>query len=168
MVQGRALDVSDGMKPCPRCTQRKPFSEFPKAKRNPHGINTYCKVCTNEMQRERRATPEGGAAHRAASKAWREANNARHRDNNARWLYGIEHGTYDALLAAQNNVCAICGTADPGTGMTRFAIDHCHGSKVVRGLLCNNCNNGLGRFKDNPDRLRKAATYLEMFIQTSH
>jgi transcription elongation factor Elf1 len=164
MVQGIQHDISDGRKPCPRCKQRKLLSEFGKTKRTLHGISTYCKLCTNAMQIERRATPEGAQKHRDASKAWREANNERHRDNNARWKYGIDHGTYETMLAAQDGKCAICKTTEPGTGMERFAIDHCHGTKVVRGLLCNSCNNGLGRFKDDPDRLLKAATYLESFL----
>lgn len=164
MTKGSPHDISDGTKPCPRCNERKPLSAFGTNKRTFHGVSTYCKVCTNTMQVERRATPEGAQAHRAASKAWREANNERHRDNNARWKYGVEHGTYETMLAAQNNACAICGSTNPGTGMERFAIDHCHGSKLVRGLLCNSCNNGLGRFKDDPDRLLQAATYLESFL----
>lgn len=164
MVKGSPHDVSDGTKPCPRCNERKPLSEFPKNKRMFHGINSYCKPCTNAMQQERRATPEGAQAHRKASKKWREENNERHRDNNARWKYGVDHGTYETMLAAQGGKCAICGTAEPGTRVGRFAIDHCHGTQKVRGLLCASCNNGLGRFRDDPSRLLAAATYLESFL----
>ena len=166
MVQGSQIDTSDGMKPCPKCKERKPLSEFGKTTRSLHGVSTYCKPCTNQMQKDRRSTPEGAQAHRDASKSWREANAGRHADNNARWKYGVDHGTYDAMLAAQGGVCAICKTTESGTRTKRFSIDHCHGSKLVRGLLCVSCNNGLGRFKDDPVRLRKAADYLEMFIRT--
>jgi hypothetical protein len=63
---------------------------------------------------------------------------------------------------SQNGVCAICGSPPTGTrSHGLLAIDHCHDTLKIRGLLCNNCNNGLGRFKDNPDSLRKAADYLE-------
>ena len=166
MVKGSPHDVSDGTKPCPRCNTRKPLTDFPKNKRMFHGVNSYCKPCTNEMQKSRRSTPEGAQAHRDASKRWRIENNERHRDNNARWKYGVEHGTYDTMFAAQDGKCAICETTEPGGRFGRFSIDHCHGTEVVRGLLCNSCNNGLGRFKDDPDRLRNAAAYLESFIQT--
>ena len=62
---------------------------------------------------------------------------------------------YDALLARQGGVCAICRKNHP------LGVDHCHLFNEVRGLLCNKCNLGLGMFDDDPDRLRAAADYLE-------
>ena len=62
---------------------------------------------------------------------------------------------YDALLALQGGVCAICSKNRP------LGVDHCHLFNEVRGLLCNKCNLGLGMFDDDPDRLRAAADYLE-------
>lgn len=54
--------------------------------------------------------------------------------------------------------CDICGV---GTDKEKMAIDHCHTTGVIRGLLCERCNHGLGHFKDDPERLREAANYLE-------
>ena len=62
---------------------------------------------------------------------------------------------YDALLALQGGVCAICSKNRP------LGVDHCHLFNEVRGLLCDKCNLGLGMFDDDPDRLRAAADYLE-------
>ncbi len=42
-----------------------------------------------------------------------------------------------------------------------FDVDHCHITKTVRGLLCNNCNRGLGHFQDDTENLQKAIKYLE-------
>lgn len=60
------------------------------------------------------------------------------------------------MTSAQENACAIC----KGTTST-LCIDHDHSSGVVRGLLCSNCNTGIGLFKDDPTRLSNAIAYLE-------
>jgi hypothetical protein len=58
-------------------------------------------------------------------------------------------------------VCAICGKPNPdGRALAR---DHCHRSGVQRGRLCERCNIGLGQFGDDPERLRAAAEYLELY-----
>jgi hypothetical protein len=156
----KTLNDKDGFKTCPKCKVEKPYSEYPKNKYGRYGIATYCLSCSADIVRARRATPEGQAVHRAASKRWREANKERHKDNNARWRYGIDHGTYDAMIIAQDGKCAICQTTDPGKGLARFHIDHCHDSKQVRGLLCDQCNHGLGHFRDNTEFLSRAISYL--------
>jgi hypothetical protein len=63
------------------------------------------------------------------------------------------------MLEAQGGRCAICRSDKPG-GRGRFAVDHCHSSGRVRGLLCVACNAGLGQFRDDPDLLRAAVAYL--------
>lgn len=73
--------------------------------------------------------------------------------------YGITLLEYEAQLDKQNGMCALCGITECGSGRN-FAVDHCHETGNVRGLLCANCNNGLGRFKDNTEVLRNAITYL--------
>lgn len=82
--------------------------------------------------------------------------------------YNISRDQYDALMAAQNNGCAICG--EQNTDGTALHVDHDHGccpdrkkscGKCVRGLLCADCNRVLGMMQDDPKRLRKAASYLE-------
>ena len=63
------------------------------------------------------------------------------------------------MLVAQDGGCAICKVKDNGT-YEYFSVDHCHKTLKVRGLLCTNCNNGLGRFKDRIDLLDAAIKYL--------
>lgn len=73
---------------------------------------------------------------------------------------------YDAMLAAQRGVCAICESAPtikPSPGHTRrrvLWVDHDHKTKRVRGLLCHRCNAGLGYFMDHPELLASALRYL--------
>jgi predicted nucleic acid-binding Zn ribbon protein len=79
------------------------------------------------------------------------------------YMYGVTQDQYEAMLAAQDGVCAICRSAEwpaPVKG-GRPHVDHSHASGKVRGLLCGHCNNGLGQFGDDPARLRAAADYLE-------
>lgn len=80
--------------------------------------------------------------------------------------YGMSEKDYDELLKNQNYVCAICKepetTIDGQTQETKvLSVDHCHSSNKVRGLLCNNCNQGLGKFKDNISKLQLAIDYLK-------
>ncbi|MET7710216.1 endonuclease VII domain-containing protein [Micromonospora sp. NPDC005413] len=61
---------------------------------------------------------------------------------------------FPELLAEQGGVCVICGGADPQY------LDHDHRTGWARGILCFNCNGGLGQFRDSPMRLARAITYL--------
>lgn len=60
-----------------------------------------------------------------------------------------------------NELCDICGTNSPGFGRKNLCIDHDHSTGIVRGMLCQKCNIGLGNFNDNPDLLLKAVQYLK-------
>lgn len=71
---------------------------------------------------------------------------------------GITVEDYEELSALQNGVCAIC--SKPCSVKKRLAIDHDHTTNEVRGLLCDFCNNGIGRFKDRIDFLYAAINYL--------
>lgn len=71
--------------------------------------------------------------------------------------YGVTPEWYYDELKKQNGVCAICEQQC----FNRLAVDHCHVSGKVRGLLCQSCNTALGHFRDKPELLRKAAQYLE-------
>lgn len=84
---------------------------------------------------------------------------AQHKSRALELTYGITLEEYNDMLAKQNNCCAICSIV-PDKGNRRLAVDHDHLTGKIRGLLCDNCNNGLGRFKDRPDLLQKAASYL--------
>lgn len=77
--------------------------------------------------------------------------------------YGLTKKEYGGLLEKQEYACAICKTPHIDENGKRLFIDHNHsiGMEAVRGLLCGQCNLGLGAFKDSPSVLRAAAKYLE-------
>lgn len=64
------------------------------------------------------------------------------------------------MLEEQNNSCGICGVNAEELSK-QLAVDHNHETNVVRGLLCNNCNLGLGMFKDSVVLMSFAIEYLE-------
>lgn len=101
----------------------------------------------NELRRQRKASAP-------------EREFMRKRQAYLRSHFGITHADYEVLLAAQNGVCAICSSNDPGRSSPYFHVDHCHATNKIRGLLCNGCNLGLGHFKDDTDRLTAAVAYL--------
>lgn len=77
--------------------------------------------------------------------------------------YGISLEDFTALLDFQDGVCAMCSEAAKGgkTASKNLHVDHDHLSGEIRGLLCNNCNSGLGKFRDRCDLLVKGVEYLE-------
>ena len=72
-----------------------------------------------------------------------------------RWRFKISDEFYEELM--ENKNCNICGKELDN----KKCIDHCHDTKKIRGVLCNNCNTALGLFKDDPVRIGNAIRYLE-------
>jgi hypothetical protein len=126
------------MKRCPDCGEVKPLDEFPRNKNSKDGRHTYCKPCHNARGRETYERLHGGTRHYHLKRR-----------------YGISADEFDELVRQQGGVCAICGRPDPEH------VDHDHVTGEVRGILCFNCNGGLGQFRDSVDSLRAAAAYLE-------
>lgn len=97
-----------------------------------------------EYQQNYRQTPDGRAAHRRGN--WRKR--------------GIAAAEAEAAFAAHDGACGICGAGEPGGGRA-WHLDHDHATGRVRGVLCRECNLGLGHFRDSPEIARRAALYLE-------
>lgn len=83
-----------------------------------------------------------------------------HREDRFKRAYGISLDEYNIFLENQGGVCAICGQPEKDSKKTYLSVDHDHETGKVRGLLCSDCNRGLGSFKDSPDLLDKAKAYL--------
>ncbi len=69
--------------------------------------------------------------------------------------YQITIDDFEAMQAAQNGACAICLRLSEALN-----VDHCHKTGAVRGLLCWDCNTSIGKFRDDPEKLERAAKYL--------
>jgi len=89
------------------------------------------------------------------------------RGNHLRVTFGISLEQYDQMHADQNGLCAICGNPETiaRNGKVRLlAVDHCHTTNKVRGLLCGNCNPMIGYAKDNIQVLERAIEYLRSHL----
>lgn len=74
--------------------------------------------------------------------------------------FGINRDQYEVMLKQQDGVCAIC--KEPEVVPNRsLSVDHDHVTGKVRGLLCSNCNPGIGKFKEKIELLEKAVEYLK-------
>ncbi|MEV4482794.1 endonuclease VII domain-containing protein [Micromonospora coxensis] len=130
---------------CPQCRRVLPLTDFHRNRRRVDGLAFSCKACAtarSEASRRKRgiAAQRRSATPVADGLKWRPD---RGRINPLR-----------KLPAEQGGVCAICGGEDPQH------LDHDHRTGWVRGILCFNCNGGLGQFRDSPTRLARAITYL--------
>ena len=96
-----------------------------------------------EYRRKRNTTPEG----RARQTAYQRAHQRKHR-------YGLTPEQHAAMVEAQGGLCAICQRK------RKLVVDHCHETGVVRGLLCGECNIGIGKLGDTPASLARAVKYL--------
>ncbi|MEU9102717.1 endonuclease VII domain-containing protein [Streptomyces sp. NPDC048361] len=151
----------------------------------PDGLQVYCRECSSEYYRKRQeakgrtvrsrvAVPEGHKRcpqcekvkpysewerNRASSDGWasycRTCRAQRNRISYFHRKYGLTPAQLDALVADQQGICCICLSAPAQH------VDHCHETGRVRGVLCFSCNAALGQFKDRPDVMRRAATYVE-------
>lgn len=107
------------------------------------------------------------ATRAAYMREWNRRNRGRKRVNDRKgylkYEYGISVETYDELFRRQGGTCAICRRPETRVvngKMLRLAVDHCHESTAVRGLLCYACNVGIGFLRHDPLILEAAASYV--------
>jgi hypothetical protein len=74
--------------------------------------------------------------------------------------YQFSWQDYEEMFDSQGGKCAICESKVSSSRTSRLFVDHCHDTLKIRGLLCSNCNHGLGHFKDSPKLLQRAINYL--------
>lgn len=148
-------------KNCPHCNQFKPLSEFYKNKSRPSGVASWCKECVKK-DASKWAKNNRSKINKRRRKYAKENPNY-NRQNNLKRNYNISLTEYEQIEHQQNGVCAICNkreTYKNQYSLARLSVDHDHITGEIRGLLCKNCNLGLGYFKDNIASLSSAINYL--------
>ena len=123
------------MRTCKTCGETKEDYTFGPIIEKKTGVEYFrkdCNVCRREKHKERKS------------------------DTDLEREYGITRPQWDLMLKAQDNRCKICRKEFDG----KIDVDHDHTTQVVRGLLCCDCNRGLGGFNDDPERMEDAADYV--------
>lgn len=136
---------------CSNCSKWLLLSCFSRDKSRKDGLCHFCRDCRLET---RKKNLHGNIDYR--------------RDCDLRRSYQITKEQYDNMLESQSGVCASCKQPETAFGSTRkikpLAVDHDHQTGLIRGLLCHVCNTTLGMQKDDPQRLRALADYIEQYL----
>jgi hypothetical protein len=168
------------MKQCSQCGEEKPESEFGPNPKSKDKLDYRCRAC-GRVRRRRQIEKVGDKWQK--SDAYKEHPTGRKqcgRCNQWKFIqeFSRDRSSTDGLqrtcrkcqveqwqlsaygcVVPEDGRCAICGRAN--SPVAKLGIDHCHKTRKVRGILCQPCNAGLGLFKDDASRLRKAAQYVE-------
>lgn len=140
-----------------------PTLEDKRARHNEASRRYYALNKDKHYERTRKWKRNNKAKLAEQMRLWRKDNPDKARDikrrSELKQKYGITTDQFDEMLAAQGGCCAICGTDTP-KGSGTFHVDHCHTTGKIRGLLCINCNRGLGNFKDSLFFLQQAINYI--------
>lgn len=177
------------MKQCNKCKRQLPATEefFHKHSGNPDGLAYACKECVNEKVRryQRNVDNRGKWKEMSPTKVCTKCGEEKkrntdffheskiHQDGLHPWCkecsnkdrvlrkYNISEEKYDNLFKENKDCCMICGKSKSDSTYKTLCIDHSHENGIVIGLLCDDCNQLLGRAHDNTLILIKAVEYLK-------
>lgn len=166
---------------CTKCKVSKTISSFTIRCKRTGRLHTWCSLCLKEYKSVRWATKK--VEMKEYKKIWYEKNKEDQKEKNRNryhtgdktkhsanvWKnkilrdFGITEVDYKSILESQQGVCKICRKKDD----RRLAVDHCHVTGNIRGLLCRRCNTSIGLFEDNVNLLKYAIEYLEKSLMES-
>lgn len=151
------------MKICNTCKVSKPLSEYHKDRKAADGYSYRCKSCAKEASKKWKL--ENPERYKESMKACWEKNRAAyyntHNDRQLMVKYKLTREEYNKMLAETNGSCPICSREFGIEPYTKPVVDHCHRGGHTRGIICRQCNIGLGAFRDDTESMKKAIQYLE-------
>ena len=159
-TESRKFDLKDSdTKKCIICKIEKPRTlEYYYARNvSPDGLTPRCKECLKPIK------ADIAVKYREASPEKVKATN---KNGHLKRKYGITLEEYKKILENQKHLCLICNqpeTRKHKGNKVDLVVDHCHKTGKFRGLICDSCNVGLARFKDNPEILQGAINYLNEY-----
>jgi|SRR5450755_396089 Recombination endonuclease VII len=147
MGRGPKRVTEPGKKWCPGCKTAVDISLFTFSNKAKGKLTSYCKVHDAERR-----------------KKYYTAHTEQMINRMYRYNYGTEADIYDRLFEEQRGRCACCGSTETRQYQAktrRLALDHCHNTGRVRGLLCRKCNLALGYLDEDPEKIRLLLKYVE-------
>lgn len=140
---------------CGKCERDKHVSEFSLKNKATGALSAYCKECNREYNREHYRQNKKSYADKA--RAYEQANGGR-----VFLQYKLNQESYDEMFAKYGGLCWICRDREAKV------VDHDHSccptdytcGKCTRGLLCSNCNTGIGLLRDSPEIFKNAIEYV--------
>ncbi len=146
-------------KVCATCKETKSYLCFTKVSRRHDLLDSNCKDCRNKIFAE----------YREANREKLHQRYVEHKKNNPEAVakahrktklkqYALTPERYDSILVGQEGKCSICRRLPHPD--QRLAVDHCHTTGQVRGLLCFKCNQAIGALDECPERIFSAIEYL--------
>lgn len=134
-----------GLKICSKCKIEKSTALFYKRNNRKSGFSSKCQDCL-------RAEPKNRDI-------------LKYKNLDLMKSYGISLDDYNVILSAQDGCCKICSTPQASLkGKKKYlCVDHCHDTGIIRGLLCDKCNRGIGLLNDSIQLLENAVIYLTPF-----
>jgi hypothetical protein len=144
-------------KTCSRCKASKLLEYFQKDSKALSGLSSKCKECIKARRAKQKEYDK------AYWKKWsgRNIEKLKQRDKlyNLKRKFNMGLEEYNTLLSQQEGHCATCDKTKSSNGKS-LAVDHCHVTGKIRGLLCNECNTSLGLLKESVDVLNNLICYL--------
>lgn len=138
------------IKDCTVCGESKPLDDYYNNGTSKDGKGYRCKICDSLARKKYYMENE-----RSLEKRTERGRRQKYKK------YGITSEEYQGMLDKQKGCCAICGSNKTRSESHEMSVDHDHKTGKVRGLLCNNCNRGIGLLGDTKESIHKAWKYLE-------
>lgn len=148
-MEGNTHGTEATTKWCANCKQDVPIDQFHLDASRLSGRAFYCRKCVLSRRHLDYHSDSKGRDRKWVSRLKKS--------------YGITPAQYTAMETAQTGACAIYGrseTRQRNGRVRRLAVDHCHDTGRIRGLLCSDCNVGIGLFGDDPARIVAALDYV--------
>lgn len=155
-------------KVCSKCKKRKYKKSFTKDKYQKDGLTYDCSICRRIKNKEYHMKNPGlKKKNNDSRKEYRKEYYSRpetkrkHKSDYLKRKYGITIEEFDKMYEMQKGLCKICVQPERTVRNRTLAVDHCHKTGIIRGLLCSHCNRALGLLGDDVNLLKIAYNYLK-------